>query len=179
MTRTIPTLLILAALLAASFLPVAPALAQDKPAEKAQKPANVYRLDFAIREKENGAIVNTRNYMLLLEDTTGGKGSGKVRAGNRVPIAVGGDKGVQYMDVGLNLDCDLRERDSDISLRIWLEISDFAAPGQEKVGAPLLRTIRTEVLTGIPLGKPTVVSVVDDAATKRRYELEVTATKVK
>ncbi len=173
MTRTIATLLVLAALLAASFLPAAPAFAQDKPAEKAQKSA-VYRIDFAVREKENGSTLNTRNYVMLLDD----KGSGKVRAANRVPISMG-DKGTQYMDVGLNIDCDLRERDDDVSLRVWLEISDFAAPGQEKVSPPLLRTIRSEVQTAVPVGKPTVVSVVDDTATKRRYELEVTATKVK
>ncbi len=174
MPRPIATPLICAVLAAGSFLLASPALAQEKPAEKVQKSGNVYRLDFAIHEKENGTTLNTRNYVMLLED----KASGKVRAGNRVPISLG-EKGIQYMDVGLNLDCDLRERDNDISLRVWLEISDFAAPGQEKVSAPMLRTIRTEVQTGIPLGKPTVVSVVDDAATKRRYELEVTATKVK
>jgi len=172
MTRTIATLLILAALVAGWLLPAAPALAQDKPPEKAQK-NSVYRVDFAVREKENGTTLNTRNYVMLLDD----KGSGKVRAANRVPIV--GEKGTVYMDVGLNIDCDLRERDDDVSLRVWLEISDFAAPGQEKMNPPLLRTIRSEVQTGIPVGKPTVVSVVDDTATKRRYELEVTATKVK
>lgn len=174
MKRPIAALLVLAVLVAGWFLSATSALAQDKPAEKMQKSSNVYRLEFAIREKEDGTALNTRNYLMLLED----KASGKIRAGNRVPVSMG-EKGIQYMDVGLNLDCDLRERDNDISLRVWLEISDFAAPGQEKVGAPLLRTIRTEVQTGIPLGKPTVVSVVDDAATKRRYELEVTVTKVK
>ncbi len=174
MPRPIATLLILAALATASFLTATPALAQEKPTEKVQKSDSVYRIDFAVREKEDGTTVNTRNYVMLLED----KASGKVRAGNRVPIPYG-DKGIQYMDVGLNIDCDLQERASDVSMRIWLEITDFASPGQEKVSPPLLRTIRSEVKTGIPLGKPTVVSVVDDATTKRRYELEITATKVK
>ena len=173
MPRQIATLLITAVLATAAFLSATPALAQEKPAEKVQKAGNVYRLDFAVREKEDGTT-NTRNYVMLLED----KGSGKIRAANRVPIPMG-EKGIQYMDVGLNIDCDLQERDTGISLRVWLEISDFASPGQEKVSPPLLRTIRTEVQTGIPLDKPTVVSVVDDTATKRRYELEVTATKVK
>ena len=64
MTRTITTLVVLAVLLAASFLPVTPALAQEKAPEKAQKNA-VYRVDFAVREKENGSTLNTRNYVML------------------------------------------------------------------------------------------------------------------
>ncbi len=174
MPRQIATLLVWAVTSAALFLSAPTTLAQEKPAEKVQKAGNVYRLDFAVREKEDGTTLNTRNYVMLLED----KASGKVRAANRVPIPTG-EKGIQYMDVGLNIDCDLQERDTGISLRVWLEISDFASPGQEKISPPLLRTIRSEVKTGIPLGKPTVVSVVDDTATKRRYELEVTATMVK
>ena len=172
MTRPIATLSILAALVASPLLSM-PAVAQEKPEEKVQRAGTVYRVDFAVREKENGTIVNTRNYQMLLED----KAVGKVRASNRVPIPY--EKGFQYMDVGLNMDCKITERDTDISVYVEMEISDFAAPGQEKVSPPLLRTIRSEVRAGIPVGKPTVVSVVDDTATKRRYELEVTATKVK
>ncbi len=169
MTRPIGTLLILAAL--ALCFPLA--IAQEKPAEKTLRTSTVYRVDLVIREKENGTPVNTRNYQMLLED----KAVGKVRASNRVPIPY--EKGFQYMDVGLSMDCQVVEREEDVSVAIQMEISDFASPGQERGGPPLVRSIRSEVKTGIPVGKPTVVSVVDDTATKRRYELEVTATKVK
>ncbi len=172
MTRPIAALLVLAVLAAGSLLSPA-ALAQDKPPEKTLRTSTVFRVDLVIREKENGTTVNTRNYLMLLED----KAVGKVRASNRVPIPY--EKGFQYMDVGLSMDCQIVERDADVSVAIQMEISDFAAPGQEKTGPPLVRSIRSEVKTGIPLAKPTVVSVVDDTATKRRYELEVTATKVK
>ncbi|MCI0403832.1 MAG: hypothetical protein L0212_09950 [Acidobacteria bacterium] len=171
MPRQIAALLPLAVLVTALLLASSPALAQEKAAEKALRAGTVYKVDFAVREKEDGTTVNTRSYVMLLENTA----EGKVRASNRVPIPY--EKGFQYMDVGLSLDCRIVERDADLSVDIRMEISDFA--GQEKTSPPLVRSIRSEVKTGIPLGKPTVVSVVDDTATKRRYELEVTATKVK
>lgn len=173
MQRQLAVLLIGAVALASAFSGTT-ALAQEKAPEKVQRPMTVYEVEFAVDEKEDGKPGNTRNYFMLLED----KGTGKVRAANRVPISMG-EKGIQYMDVGLSIDCELRELDDGVSLRIWLEISDFATPGQEKASPPLVRTIRSEVQTAIPRGKPTVVSVIDDTATKRRYGLEVTATKVK
>jgi hypothetical protein len=173
MPRPIATLLILAVLAATAFFLATPALSEDKPAEKVERTGNVYRVEFTIREKDGATTVNSRNYLMLLED----KVAGKVRAENRVPIP--SEKGFQYMDVGLSIDCELRERERDLLVNIRMEISDFAAPGQEKASPPLIRSIRSELTTGIPPGKPTVVSVVDDTATKRRYELEVTATKVK
>lgn len=173
MHRPFAAWLLLAVFAAASLLSAAPALAQEKPAERPFKTGPVYKVDFAVREKEDGTTLNTRSYAMLLED----KAVGKVRASNRVPIPY--EKGFQYMDVGLSLDCHLVEREADISVGIQLEISDFAAPGQERTSPPLVRSIRSEVKAGVPLGKPTVVSVVDDTATKRRYELEVTVTKVK
>ena len=44
---------------------------------------------------------------------------------------------------------------------------------------PVFRTniFRSEAV--IPLGKPTVVGAMDDVASNRRYEIEVTATKVR
>ncbi len=50
----------------------------------------------------------------------------------------------------------------------------LAAPG-----APVIRQVRTEGDSLVTLGKPTVVATLDDVGTNRRYEIEVTVTKVK
>lgn len=151
---------------------VASPAAQEVPAEKATKSVSIYRVDFAIHESEDGKRINTRNYSQLVEEG----GWGRIRAGASVPITT--EKGVQYTDVGINLDCELKERNGHVRLDLRLEISSF---GQEQEGKdrPLLRRIRSDVQTVIPVGKSTVVSSIDDTASKRRYELEVTATKVK
>lgn len=144
-------------------------------AEKPPKPLLIYRVDFAVHEVENGKRVNTRNYTMLLAEG----GTGRVRVGGQVPVAIGpGAMQVQYMDVGLSIDCRLEERENYLTLRTGFEIRDLA-PEQEGKDRPLLRTVRSDVDTAIPPGKPTLVSALDDTATKRRYELEVTATKIK
>jgi len=147
------------------------AQAQEKPESE---PRSIYRVGFAVYEKEDGRLLNTRRYSVQLEEG----GDCMIRASSRVPIVPEEGKFV-YMDVGLNLDCKIRQRGDYAALEVSFELSDFAAPGQEQARQPLLRTIRTRVDTAVAFDKPTVVSQVDDAATKRRYELEVTVNKVK
>jgi len=160
--------------LAVLLLAALGAAAQEAPAEKQSKPPkplNLYRLDFVIHESEDGKAVNTRNYSQLID---AGDWS-RMRAGARVPITT--DKGIQYMDVGVSIDYQLTERGDHVGLELRLEISNFAQ-GQETKD-PLLRTISSAFKSAVLPGKPTVVSSIDDTASKRRYELEVTATKMK
>ncbi|MGH9863657.1 MAG: hypothetical protein ACRD35_09575 [Candidatus Acidiferrales bacterium] len=151
------------------------ASAQEATTEKAPrppKPVNLYRLDFVIHESEDGKLINTRHYSQLID--AAGDWS-RVRAGARVPITT--DKGMQYMDVGMRIDYQLTERDAYVGLELRLEISNFAQ-GQATQD-PQLRTISSDVKSALLPGKPTVVSSIDDTASKHRYELEVTATKMK
>jgi len=168
MPRQFPKLFALALV---AVLSVAAAQAQEK---QESKPLNIYRVNFSVYEKEDGRLLNTRRYSVQLEEG----GDCMIRASSRVPIQPEEGKFV-YMDVGINLDCNVRERGDHVALEVALELSDFAAPDQERARQPLLRTIRTRVKTALAFDKPTAVSQVDDAATKRRYELEVTVSKVK
>jgi len=159
-------------------------LAQEAAKPPSAKGISIYQVDFALHESDDGKRLNTRRYMLLIEqgEAVGPRpkefGFGRIRANTKVPLSYG-DKQVTYMDVGLKIDCDLREAGDHVLLILALEISNFADPQQAGSDRPLIREIRTEVSTAVELRKPTVVAVVDDAATKRRYELEVTVTKVK
>lgn len=161
----------------------------DGLAQETTKPPakmSIYQLDFALHENEDGRRVNTRNYMLQFEYGRSGRpapegfgGSfGRIRSNTKVPVSTD-DKQVVYMDVGLNIDCDIREADDYVLTDISMRISNFADPGQAGSGRPLIREISSVVRTALQPKKPTVVAMIDDAATKRRYELEVTVTKVK
>lgn len=155
-----------------------PLAAQEPPAEKAPKPAkplSLYRVNFAIHEVEDGKVVNTRNYSQLVEEG----GNCRVRAGHKVALTVPiqGVPSTQYLDVGFRLDCAVSEAEGYVRLEIRLDITSFAE--QQTMEKPLLRNISAEVMTAVIPGKPTVVSSIDDSVSKRRYELEVTATKVK
>ena len=162
--------LIAVSVLALAVAAVAGAQEAEK-APKPPKPVSVYRVDFAIHESENGQRVNTRSYTQLMEEDS----FSRVRAGARVPITTG--QGMQYMDVGVRLDCKLAEREGSLQMELTLEITSFAR--EEAQANPLLRNIGSEVRTAVLPGKPTVVTSIDDTASKRRYELEVTATKIK
>lgn len=149
---------------------------ESKPAPEAKpaKPLSIYRLTFNVHEGEDGQRLNSRQYVMVMEEN----GDCAVRSSSRVPVELKPQE-FQYMDVGLNLDCNIHERDGHVALEVTLEINNFATPAQEKESRPLVRNIRARLDTAVPLDKPTIVSQVDDAASRRRYELEVTVTKLK
>lgn len=152
---------------------------KEAAAEKQTKPVAAYRLEFVVRELENGKRVNARSYMMLVQDDT----PAKVRVGSRVPYATVGPQ-FQYQDVGMNIDCLLRERENYVLLRSTLEWSSVVPPARsEQTGEaamhPVFRQVSCSVSSELLPGKPTIVSVMDDVASKSRYEIEVTATRVK
>ena len=97
-----------------------------------------------------------------------------------MPITVG-DKGVQYMDVGLKLSGRVLEREGDVTFEGEIEMSTFALPEQatEGKGNPVVRTVTETVSTRPVLGKPAVVSSLDDLNSRKRLQVEVTVTRLK
>jgi len=187
MNRTILKWLVMAV---AGFLllPLAAPAQEKKPEAASERPVSVYRLDYVIHELDNGKQINQRKYTLSVETGRypGQKDWGRVRVGRKVPVATSGKPGgelatlIQYMDVGVNLDCALEEQDNTLLLETRLEISsvvtggDLAAPG-----APVTRQARTENAAVITPGKPTIIATLDDVDSTRSYQIEVTATRMK
>lgn len=163
-------------MLAGLYAPPGAAQESDKSKSAEKKSAETYRLDFVVNELEDSKKVNTRTYSVLLE----GDNWSRLRIGTRVPMQQ--PSGIVYMDVGLSLDCRLHEGDSGPSLEVILEMNSFAIPEQgaeAHPNTPPLRNFRTQTTSALVLGKPTVVTSADDMASKRRFQVEVTATKVK
>jgi hypothetical protein len=167
--------------LMALCLPLVPNSAsaqQEKGKEAAateQKPAVAYRIEFNVREIEDGKRLNSRNYVMLVEDGDWGK----VRVGNRVPYR-SAETQFQYQDVGMNIDCRPRDQEDSVALAIRVEFSSVAPQAEAApTFKPVVRTERAEVESTVKSGKPTIVASMDDVISNRRYEIEVTATKVK
>lgn len=161
-----------------------PAIAQQPPAKPE---VSFYRLDLVLRELEDAKVVNTRSYSMWLStgDDRGGVGA-SVRAGNQIPIVstTTGEKpaAVSYRTVGINLDCRLTESGSGPVLWMNGSIDNVVPPEQgqdNKMVAPILRTINFNAYTLLTLGKAALISSVDDPGSKSRFQLEVTATKLK
>lgn len=159
---------------------VLPAAAQaDEPTPRAEKPRSTFRLDFVLYELEGGKRTNERTYSMTVNEGT----HGQLRSGSRVPITVGaaGEKGVQYQDVGLKISGRVLERDGDLTLDSEVELSTFAIPEQanETKGNPILRTVSQSLSARPALGKPAVLSTLDDLNSRKRLQVEVTVTRLR
>ena len=158
---------------------------QEKSPEKpaAPKSLNAYRVDFLLTELEDGKKNNSRTYSLMAREGI----LNKLRAGVRVPIATNMGSPIpqfQYLDVGMNIDCRVEEREGSLVLNAVADSSSFSLPGEPKAPGsvaerPVIRQMRSEINTVISLGKTTLISSMDDPSSKRRFQLEVTVTKVK
>ena len=160
--------------------------AQDKPKAETASPVSesVYRLEFTVVEVAEGKRVNSRTYVMSIENGS----NGNIRVGNRVPYAtasVGSGTTAshtqfQYEDVGIGIDCRLQERENFVLLRsVGIDISSVAEQRTSEIPNPVLRSIRARVDVAVTPGKPTMVTTLDDVSSTHRYEVGVTVTKEK
>jgi len=133
-----------------------------------------YRLDFLISEMEDGKRINSRQYSMNLDTNDGYE----IKIGTRVPVDTK-DGEFQYLDVGINLFARLFERNGQLELTARAESSSLVPPGQGSESHPVVRQMKIEGSTIVMNDKPIVMGIVDDPNSKRQFQLEVTATKLK
>jgi hypothetical protein len=147
------------------------------------KPLNVYRLDFALSEFVDGKKINTRSYSVTAREDE----MNKLRSGTRYPIATAtvekNTTQFQYLDVGVSIDCRVVERGGYLELNAVVDssvIEGADAHGVPKpvIDQPVIGQMKSDIRSLIRPGTPTMVSSMEDPASKRRFQLEVTATKV-
>lgn len=160
-----------------------PAQSQDKAADSA-----IYKVEFNIRDGSDAAKAG-RHYTLVVDSS----GKASFRVGEKVPYAtnqfqpgVGGSNPVvatqfTFLDVGVNIDCRVRELNGRISLTADLDISNITPPakGAGTTPNPTVAAIRIRGVSAmLTPGKPAMVASIDDPVTGRRFEVEATVTKV-
>jgi hypothetical protein len=149
---------------------------------------STYRLDFSFNELEDGKKLNTRSYTMVLQDSPMSPASAwsdsmTMKAVTRVPVVTNDNKGQSstvFVDVGLEIFSRLRPHGNgtlDIDGRV--ELSSLAQPDQAASGHPVLRTVESSFSAEVTLGKPMLIASMDDINSTRRYEVELTATKLK
>ena len=160
------------------LIPTSTSAQQEKGKETAtteQNPLAAYRIEFNVREIENGKRLNSRNYMIVAQDGDWGR----IRVGDKVPYQVS-DNSYQHSDVRMNIDCRPHERGDSLVLDTSVDFSSMAPPPEAAPRTPpVFRNQRTEASPVVTPGKPTLIASLDDVSSNRRYEIEVTATKVK
>ncbi len=166
------------------------ARAQEGSKESSAGPAKVtplqsYRLDFSFNEVLDGKTVNVRRYTMNL---TGGN-SDEIKIGTRVPVAVGltpssggsPTPSFQYLDIGTNLWSQIREHGDELMLVVRGDVSNLDVDSGEHAGvsAPVVRQIKISGDTLLVVGKPILIGSADDPNSKRQFQLEVTASKLR
>ena len=146
----------------------------------------IYKVVFLIYEVEDGKKINERTYTLPVTSVDGNPRDTTMSVGSRIPIATAintSDKTVwQYIDIGLNIDCSVTEQGDKFIVRGGIVLSSLAMPEQgtdpRSGGNPVVREVRENFTTLVPPGKPTLVTTMDDINSKKRTQVEITATKV-
>ena len=149
------------------------------------QPVQPYRLDFSFNELVDGKIVNARHYSTNLTAPE----SNEIKIGTRVPVQSGGPVGgtniqYQYIDIGTNIWAQLREHGDELVLVVRSEVSnlDLSNDAEHSGGLglpPVVRQIKISGSTLLVAGRPILIGSMDDPNSKRQFQLEVTATKVR
>ena len=146
--------------------------------QKSSNPApQFYRLLFTVQEVDSsGKITNNRVYSTSIADDHNPE---QIRTGTRVPIKTN-DKGeIQYLDIGVNIDCnDAHEMDGKLALGVTAEISSLAMETGNSNTTPVVRENHWQASVLVPLGKPSVIFSSDDLQGKGKVQMELTATRI-
>jgi hypothetical protein len=147
---------------------------ESTPKTTESKPGGTYRLEFVLNELEDGKRINTRSYSMLAQ---AGGVLNKLRIGLIVPV------NRTEMYPGMSIDCRVDEQESSLVLTLNIDSTNFTQPLAQNVSdqpQPVVRRqVRAELKTVVSLGKPTLVTSMDDPVSRRQFQIEVTATKAK
>lgn len=155
-------------LVAALLAPLAAAQTRVNPA---------YKAEFNIRDTGDAAAKSGRKYVLMAAERV----KSTFRIGNRVPMSTSTNAGSNqwtYFDLGVNIDCTLAEQDGKILLHSDVDLSSPVLSDKNPGANPTISQIKLNIETSVTPGKPTVVASFDDPVTARKFEIEVTVTKL-
>jgi len=174
--------------------------AQEKPRTDSKSPAATLKLQVTITESEGDKKLANLPYTFFLKtaDTiipAPGSSWTKVRMGSRVPVYTGKDAGMQYIDVGTNIDARALPVDSgrfDVFVnleRSWVEgevsvtpekgsggTADPNAPGCKQ---PIIRQFKTELTLTLHDGETIQTTQAADPMSGRVLTITVTMNVVK
>ena len=161
--------------LIALFL-AAPVLAQESP--------KFYRLDFVLKELDESKVLSQKAYSTFMSTDERQKGA-SIRSGTKVPYQSSSGGQYNYVDVGVSIDCQrIQEVNGQLVVQVSADITSVPAAGSTAgegavPGMPVVRQNRWNAVAVIAIAKATTLFSSDDLNTKRKLQLELTATPIK
>jgi hypothetical protein len=175
----------------------AEAHAEAKAEARAEK-VTPLKVQVVLAEFDGDKKVKSMPYVSYLNAYEGGRGgSAKLRIGARVPVYTGKDAGMQYIDVGTNIDCRATSTLGDagnyhldlVVERSWVE-SDVLIPvakisaddKSESLGQfkePVIHQFRTEMGVSLHDGQTSESTLATDPLSGRVSKIEVTLSLLK
>lgn len=172
-------------------------VAQDKPNAASKVASASLKLQVTIVEREGEKKVANLPYTFFVRAGDGGSGSPwtKLRTGSRVPVYVGKDAGMQYIDVGTNIDSRAFTAEDgrfDITLnleRSWVA-GEVDVPVEKPAGAagdassshfkePIIRQFKTELTIPMRDGQTSEITQAADPGNGRVLTITVSMNVVK
>jgi hypothetical protein len=152
---------------------------QKEEAKAAPHPVTAFRLEYSIFEREGGKRVNARNYVVFVTDD--GRDV-RLKTGSKVPVGLTNavNSSFQYVDVGVSIRPNLIQREGALFLISQIEATSLAPEQKDQAltsATAVVRELEARAANAVVLGKPMLIASMDDAASSRRYEVEVTVTK--
>jgi hypothetical protein len=137
-----------------------------------------FHLAVVVKEVDEGKVLSSRTYSTTL--STLKTGNARVRTGSKIPVSHGsGD--FTYIDLGISFDCRfLGEIGNSLRLLVSADISSVAGNSTEPSPGPgpVIRQNKWDSEVLVPIGKPTTIYSSDDLTSKRKMQIELTATPI-
>ena len=147
-------------------------------------------MQIVVSRTKAGKPISRLPYTVTCIAESGGKPA-TLRMGVEVPVAVGGGKGIQYRNVGINIDasCDFTREDDRIRVKVSMEqssISELGRPapprttanasGEEalNVDNPMFRTFNSTFQALLHDGQSALSTAATDPVTGDEVTIEVT-----
>jgi hypothetical protein len=192
--KRVRVFLTMLACLAAVFGPLS---AQEKSKASAGAGGTTLKIQVTVAEMEGEKKVVSLPYTYYLRAAEAGPGSPwtKLRMGSRIPVYGGKDNGMQYLDVGTNIDSRAVSSDDgrfDVSLsleRSWVE-GDVLVPMERPTGQtaetragpfrePIIRQFKTELNLTMRDGQTIQSTLATDPLSGKVSSITVTVNVVK
>jgi hypothetical protein len=138
------------------------------------KPHHVYRLDYSLSVTEPGKAAVTNGYVLNVEEGQ----SGDVHAGANIPLQTSSSSMASpRQDVGVKLHCQVTRVGGDLLIHNNTELSGPDEHADQ--GARAIHKISGSGDAVVTPGKSALVTSIEEPVSHTRYEVTVTATKLR